>query len=232
MNESRRRGSATSPSAAARRLPGVLKRSFGILAIAAVLVACSSAGAPSAPSASTVSEHPSPTDAGPTASASTVAEDVLDRERRLLPTVDLLSELPGFQVGGLTPEGDEVLVYWKGEFGPEAQAVVEEANRRGIVINVVSVSYSYDELRKIAGPLVEALAAKGIETEGYTIGDPFDTITVWGRDLDESADARRVAEDTAADLLPSDLKFAIITSLGPVTPVLLPAVVPNPTSRL
>jgi hypothetical protein len=139
-------------------------------------------------------------------------------ERELLATFDVLAELPGFQVGGLTAEGDEVLVYWKGEFGPEAQAAVEEANRRGVVVNVVSVSYSSDELRKIAGRLGDALAAKGIQLDGYRIGDPFYKITVWGSALDESADARRVAEDTAADVLPSDLKLAIITSPGPVVP--------------
>jgi hypothetical protein len=192
----------------------VLKGTFGVVAVAALLVACSSAGAPPAPSVSTVSEQDRyPSSAGPAPSASTVSE------RELLATFDVLAELPGFQAGGLSAEGDEVLVYWKGEFGPEAQAAVDEANRRGIVVNVVSVSYSYDELRKIAGPLVEALAAKGIETEGYTIGDPFDTITVWGRDLDESAEARRVAEDTAADLLPPDLRFAIITSPGELVPM-------------
>lgn len=147
-----------------------------------------------------------------------MSEDVLDRERRLLPTFDVLAELPGFQVGGLAAEGDEVLVYWNGEFGPEAQAAVEEANRRGIVVNVIPVPYSYDQLRKIAGPLIDALAAKGIETEGYTIGDPFDEIAMWGSALDKSAELRRLAEDTAADVLPPDLKLVIITSPGPVVP--------------
>jgi hypothetical protein len=161
-----------------------------------------------------------------------VTESALDRERRLLPTFDLLSELPGFQDGGLTPEKDEVLVYWKGELGPEARAVVDDASRRGIVVNVVLVRYSLDELREITGRLSKALAAKGIELEGFRVGDPFDTITVWGADLDESAHARRVAEDTAVDLLPSDLKFAIITSPGPVTPLfLLPLSRPEPCVR-
>ena len=86
---------------------------------------------------------------------------------------------------------------------------------------VVSVSYSFDELRKIAGRLGEALEAKGIKLDGYGIGDPFDKITVWGSVLDESADARRVAEATAADLLPWDPKLAIVTSPGPVVPMVL-----------
>jgi hypothetical protein len=190
----------------------VLKRSFGVLVIAAVLVACSSAGASVAPSASTASEHdrsPAPTSASPAPSASTVSE------RELLATFDALAELPGFQVGGLTPAGDEVLVYWHGELGPEAKAAVDEASRHGVVVNVISVPYSYDELREIAGPLVEALAAKGIETEGYQIGDPFDVIAVWGTALDGSAEARRAAEEIAADILPPDLRFAIIASPGP-----------------
>jgi hypothetical protein len=89
------------------------------------------------------------------------------------------------------------------------------------VVDVVSVSYSFAELRQIAGRLGEALAAKGINLDGYQIGDPFDKIAVWGSALDESADARRVAEDTAADLLPSDLKLAIVTSPGPVVPMVL-----------
>ena len=169
----------------------MLKRSFFALAIAAVLGACSSAGAVPAPSESAVSEGD------------------------LLATFDVLAELPGFQGGGLTEEGDEVRVYWKGEFGPEAQAAVDEANRRGVVVNVVAVSYSFDELREIAGPLVEALAAKGIQTEGYGVGD--DEIAVWGIAL-ESAAARRVAEDIAADILPPNLRFAIIASPGAVVP--------------
>jgi hypothetical protein len=70
---------------------------------------------------------------------STLSEDGLERERRLLPTFDLLSELPGFQVGGLDPDPkvNGVFVYWNGEFGTEAQAAVEEANRNGIAVNVV-----------------------------------------------------------------------------------------------
>ena len=215
-----------SPSEATRRLPGVLKRSFGVLAISAVLVACSSAGVPLAPSASTVWEQDrylSAANARPALPESTVSEPDLDRERLLLPIFDALSEQPGFQVGGLDPDSkvNGVVVYWKGEFGPGAQAIVEEANRRLVVVDVVSVPYSFDELRKIAGRLGEALAAKGIKLDGYGMGDPFDKITVWGRALDESADARHVAEATAADLLPWDLKLAIVTSPGPVLPVVL-----------
>jgi hypothetical protein len=218
--------STTSPSAATRSPPGVLKRSFGVLAIAAVIVACSSPGAPLAPSASTVWEqgrYPSAATARPALSESTVSAPDLDRERLLLPIFDALSEQPGFQVGGLDPDPNVngVVVYWKGEFGPGAQAVVEEAKRRRVVVDIVSVPYSFDELRKIAGRLVDALAAKGITLDGYQIGDPFDTITVWGSALDESADARRGAEDIAADLLPSDLKLAIVTSPGPVVPAVL-----------
>jgi heat shock protein HslJ len=144
-----------------------------------------------------------PATTSPAPSKSTVSE------RELLATFDVLSVLPGFQVGGLTPDGDEVLVYWNGEFGPEAQAAVKDASRRGVVVNVIPVPYSSDELRKIAGALGKALAAKGIDLEGYRIGGTFDAIVVWGSDLDESADARRVAEETAADILPADLRFAI-----------------------
>jgi hypothetical protein len=149
---------------------------------------------------------------------STVSERERSRDALLDPTFDVLAQLPGFQVGGLDPKLDEIVVYWNDEFGPEAQAAVDEADRRGVPVNVVSVSYSYDELREIAGPLVDALAAKGIELEGYRIGDPFDEIAVWGHALDESADARRVAEDTAADTLPSDIKLAIITGPGELIP--------------
>jgi hypothetical protein len=205
----------------------VLTRSFGVLAIAAVVVACSSAGTPSAPSASNVAEHASPTNAAPTASGSTVSDHDLYRDSLLNPTFDVLSELPGFQAGGLEPDRDEILVYWHGEFGPEAQAAVAEAESRGVPVNVIFVPYSYDQLRKIAGRLVSALSAKGIDIQGRTIGDPFDVITVWGSALDESAELRRLAEDTAADVLPSNLRFAIITS--PPTPLLLPAFVPTPT---
>jgi hypothetical protein len=189
----------------------VLKRSLGFLAIAAVVVACSSAGAFPARPESNVSERDRPSSARalPAPSMSAVSE------AELLATFDSLAELPGFQGGGLTPEGDEVLVYWNGQFGPEAQATVEEAHRRGVEVNVVPVSYSFDELREMAGSLVEALAAEGIETEGYGIGP--DEIAVWGIAL-ESAAARRVAEDTAADLLPSDVRFAIIASPGAVVP--------------
>ena len=147
---------------------------------------------------------------------SCVSEDVLARERRLLPTFDLLSVLPGFQVGGLTPEGDEVLVYWNGEFGPEARAIVADANRRGIVVNVIPVPYSFDELRMFAGRLGEALAAKGIDTQGWRLGDPFDAIVMWGPELDQSAELRRLAEETAADVLPPDLRLVIIVSPSPV----------------
>jgi hypothetical protein len=74
-------------------------------------------------------------------------------------------------------------------------------------------------LRQIAGPLVESLAEKAIAVDGYGIGDPFDEITVWGMDLERSADARRVAEETAADLLPSDLRLRIVMSPDPLVPM-------------
>ena len=82
----------------------------------------------------------------------------------------MLAQLPGFQVGGLDPKVDEIVVYWKGEFGPEAQAAVDEAGLRGVPVNVIPAPYSYDELRTLAGPLVEALAAKGIALDGYQSG--------------------------------------------------------------
>jgi hypothetical protein len=85
----------------------VLKRSLGVLAVAVVIVACSSAGAPLAPSASNVWEqgrYVSTATAHPAVSESTVSEPDLDRERLLLPVFDALSEQPGFQVGGLHPD--------------------------------------------------------------------------------------------------------------------------------
>ena len=199
----------------------MLKRSFGVLAIAAVLVACSSAGASPAPSESSVSEHdryPPSAGARPAPSESTVSEHDRYRDSLLSPTFDVLAQLPGFQAGGLEPDVDEMVVYWKGELGPEAQAAVEESNRRGVVANVIPVPYSYDELRRIAGPLIEALVAKGIETAGYTIGDPFDEIAMWGHALDKSPELRRLAEDTAADVLPPDLKLVIVPSPGELIP--------------
>ena len=165
----------------------MLKRSIGVVAIAAVLVACSVQGA---------------------------------RERLLLPIFDALSEQPGFQVGGLDPDQqvNGVVVHWKGELGPAAQAIVKDAQRRGIVVTVIGVSYSYDQLREIAGRLGVALSAKGIDLDGYRIGDPFDEIAVWGTDLDTSADARRVAETIAADVLPPGLRLVIVPSPGPAIP--------------
>lgn len=151
---------------------------------------------------------------------STLSEDGLERERRLLPTFDLLSELPGFQVGGLDPDPkvNGVFVYWNGEFGTEAQAAVEEANRNGIAVNVVSVPHSYDDLLKIAGPLIDALAKVGSQPQGFRIGDPFDEIAVWGSALDQSAEARRIAEESATGILPPDLRFAIVASPGMPVP--------------
>jgi hypothetical protein len=170
--------------------------------------------APPPSSAPEQDRGPSSTDAVPAASAPTVSEDVLDRERRLLPTLDLLSELPGFQVGGLALQGDEVFVHWNGEFGPEAQAIVEDANRRGIVVKVIPVPYSIDELHEMAARLGQALAAKGIDIGGWRLGDPVDEIVMWGTELDQSAELRRRAEDIAADVLPPDLKLVIVGSPG------------------
>ncbi|HET7182923.1 MAG TPA: hypothetical protein VFI15_11885, partial [Candidatus Limnocylindrales bacterium] len=137
----------------------------------------------------------------------TISEQELARERLLLPVFDALSQEPGFQVGGLDPDlnVNGVLVYWSGEFGPEAQAIVNDAKARGIVVTVISVMYSLDELRTIAGQFGTELAAKGIELDGYRIGDPFDQIVVWGADLDESADARRVAKALATNTFPPGL---------------------------
>jgi hypothetical protein len=42
---------------------------------------------------------------------------------------------------------------------------------------------------------------------------------MWGSALDKSAELRRLAEDTAADVLPPDLKLVIVPSPG----VLIPA---------
>jgi hypothetical protein len=107
-----------------------------------------------------------------------------------------------------------MVVYWKGELGPEAEAAIKQAGVRGVRVNVVSVPYSYDELREIAGPLADALADEGIELDGYRIGDPFDEIAVWGSDLDESGESRSIAERTAAAILPANVSFSIVASPG------------------
>lgn len=149
--------------------------------------------------------------------ASPVPTKLAVSERELLATFDVLSELPGFQVGGLTPEGDEVLVYWHGEFGPQAQAAVNDAARRGIVVNMVAVPYSSEQVRTMATTVGTALGAKGINVEGYRFD--VDAVVVWGTALDASAEARGVAEDIAADILPDDLRFAIERSPEPVVPL-------------
>jgi hypothetical protein len=150
---------------------------------------------------------------------STVPERERYRAALLDPTFDVLEKQPGFQAGGLDPIVDEIVVYWKGQFGPGAQAAVEEANRRGVEVKVIPVSHSYDELRIIAVRLLGALNAKGIEVEGFGIGgDPFDQVSMWGRSLDTSTDTRTVARDIAADVLPTDVRFVITPSPGEVVP--------------
>jgi hypothetical protein len=197
--------------------------SVTVLALVAIGVAAGTAAAE--PSSSVVATQPpgSATPTEPPASdsldpASSLSERERYRASLLSPTFDVLERQPGFQVGGLAPDADEIVVYWKGEFGPEAQAAVDEAKSRGLVVRVIWVPYAFDELRVIAGHLGEALAAKGIEIDGYEIGGPFDQITVWGTALNESAETRRIAEETAAEVLPTDVTLVIITGPGPVTP--------------
>ena len=143
-----------------------------------------------------------------------VSERARYRDGLLDPTFDVLAEQPAFQDGGLDADVDAIVVFWKGEFGTDARAALAEANARGVVVRVVWVPYSYQELREIAGRLVDALGARDIEIEGYATGDPFDTITVWARTLDKSSETRRIAEDTAAEVLPPDMDFVITTSAG------------------
>jgi hypothetical protein len=94
-----------------------------------------------------------------------------------------------------------------------------DSHRRGVFVNVLHVPYGYDALREIVGSLGTALADRGIALDGYRLGDPFDEVVVWGSAFDTSAEARRVTEDTAADLLPSDLRLTIITSPEALVPM-------------
>lgn len=94
------------------------KRIGSLMTVAAVVALAATSSAPLVTAGESMSADSNP-DPG-------VSADVLERERRLLPTFDVLSELPGFQVGGLAAEGDSIFVYWNGEFGAEAQAVVEK----------------------------------------------------------------------------------------------------------
>jgi hypothetical protein len=174
----------------------------------------SSPSLPADPSWVTATE-PLSDDADP---ASTVSERERHRDGLLDPTFDVLAQQPGFQAGGLDAEVDEIEVFWNDQFGPDAQAAVEEAESRGVAVDVVPVPYSFDELREIAGRLGDALAAEGIELDGYRLGDPFDEVTVLGSALDGSAEARRIAEDTASEVLPPDLRFGIVTSPDALVP--------------
>jgi hypothetical protein len=149
---------------------------------------------------------------------STVSEHELYRDRLLTPTFDVLSQQPGFQVGGLDPDVDKIVVYWNAEFGVKAQGAVDEAKSRGVDVEVRTVPYSYEELRVHAGRLVEALAAQKIELEGYRIGDPFDEIAVWGSGLDNSAVEQRTAQDIASRVLPTDLRIVFSATPPEVVP--------------
>jgi hypothetical protein len=195
-----------------------------VLTLAAIVVAaCTTAAEPSSsvaatePAASTTpTEPPASESLDP---GSSVSERERYRDSLLDPTFDVLAELPGFQSGGLAPDVDEIVVYWHGEFGPEAQAAAAEAESRGVPVNVIYVPYSLDELRAIAGQLMKALVAEGIQPEGYTIGDPFDEIVLWGDVFDRSPEARSTAEEIAAELFPADLSLTFIPSPGEIVPM-------------
>ncbi|HJP88009.1 MAG TPA: hypothetical protein VJ850_03120 [Candidatus Limnocylindrales bacterium] len=165
---------------------------------------------------STPTQHA--TDAGK--GESSVSEHDLYRDNLLNPTFDVLSELPGFQGGGLEPDRDEILIYWHGEFGREAQAAVAEAKSRGVPVNVHFVPHTTDELRRMASRLLGALQAKGIKVDGDGFGDPWDEIKIWGDAFEGSADVQNTAESIAAEVLPADVKLVIVPSPGRATTML------------
>ena len=152
---------------------------------------------------------PSPAAAGPADSdpdlPSGVSERELERDRLLDPTFDVLAALPGFQDGGPHPDRDVIVVYWYGEVGFEARVAIAASEHRGVPVEVISVPYSYDELRVIAGQLIDALAAEGTTVDGHRLGDPFDEIVIWGRDLTGTTENRQAARSVAAQVLPPGL---------------------------
>lgn len=136
-----------------------------------------------------------------------VSQEEIDRDRKLDPTFDLLSALPGFQDGGLDSKGERVFVYWNGDVGAEAEQIADESAAQGVPVDFISVDYSYEELRAIAGKVVRTLETDGVELEGYTIGKPFEEITLLSDDLARSPQLQGLAVATVDTILPKGLRL-------------------------
>jgi len=135
------------------------------------------------------------------------SREEIDRDRKLNPTFDLLSALPGFQDGGLDSEGERIFVYWNGNIGAEAAQIADESAARGVPVDFIPVDYSYEELRAIAGKVVRTLEADGLELEGYTIGGPFEEITLLSDDLAQSSRLQGRAMSAVDAILPKGIRL-------------------------
>src|SRR6218665_3007417 len=136
-----------------------------------------------------------------------MSQEEIERDRKLNPTFDQLGSLPGFQDGGLDTTGERIFVYWKGEIDVEAKRIADESAARGVPVDFIPVDYSYEELRVIAGKIVRTLEAEGFELEGYTLGNPFDEITLLSDELPQSSQLQLRATTAVDSVLPQGLRL-------------------------
>jgi len=162
---------------------------------------------------------PSASDASPTHAAAQVIATpdptAIEAEANaagsaLSPTYDELSEMEGFDSGGLLPGTTDLEIYWHGPLSPEARASIERANERGQQVHVVEVKYTSQEIWNFATSLARALEAEDIALASFGTNRANDEISLSGPVLSNDARLQEQVMTIAAKVIPDDISITFV----------------------
>lgn len=122
-------------------------------------------------------------------------------ESGLPPVFQELVSLPGAVGGGPGDDSGELELYWWGDLGPEAQALIDRVEADGFVTEVLMVAHSPDEFRADATRLVGALLEAGLVVDGWGPNRMHDTIELMGPTISTDPKAQAQVLEIAESVL-------------------------------
>jgi hypothetical protein len=179
---------------------------FGVVVVslaALLLAGCAHAKADASPAQAAAQVTPTPDPAAIEAEANAAGS-------ALSPTYHELSEMEGFDSGGLFPGTSDLQIYWHGLLSLDAEASIARANERGQQVHVVEVKYSSKEIWHFATTLAQALSTEGISLSGFGTNRANDEIALSGPVLSVDPDLQGQVLAIASQVVPNDVAVTFV----------------------
>ncbi len=124
--------------------------------------------------------------------------------------LEQLASLPGYGGGGPGERSGDIELVWFGTPGPEAQAILADAEADGYVVRIVPAAHDpatmNDDMNALAGALKDA----GIEVWGFGPSRYFDAIELNGPALSADAATQARAREISMDTIGPDYELVFV----------------------